>query len=248
VANGFPRNSPYNAYLPYDIKQKAVFGELNYTLGKLTATAGGRYYDFSETRQFKSGGLFANGDNRTDKTSSNGFTPRFLLSYEASDNVTFNAQASKGFRLGGVNDPLNLPLCTPQDATIFGGYQSYNDESLWNYEGGVKSRFGRVTFNGAAFYTDIKQPADDAGRRLVLVARGVQRGQGPHQGRRGRVPGPPGHRPRHRPVGQPGGSRVRQQREGWRGRYPGRHPRRQPPAVGAEVPDLGRHHLHQGSA
>jgi len=165
VANGFPRNSPYNAYLPYDIKQKAVFGELNYTLGKLTATAGGRYYDFSETRQFKSGGLFANGDNRTDKTSSNGFTPRFLLSYEATDQVTFNAQASKGFRLGGVNDPLNLPLCSAQDAAIFGGYQSYKDESLWNYEGGVKSRFGRVTFNGAAFYTDISnlQTTLDAG-------------------------------------------------------------------------------------
>jgi len=165
VANGFPRNSPYNAYLPYDIKQKAVFGEVNYTLGKLTATAGGRYYDFSETRQFKSGGLFANGDNRTDKTSSDGFTPRFLLSYEASDNVTFNAQASKGFRLGGVNDPLNLPLCSAQDKIIFGGYQSYKDETLWNYEGGVKSRFGGITFNGAAFYTDISnlQTTLDAG-------------------------------------------------------------------------------------
>jgi iron complex outermembrane receptor protein len=165
VANGFPANSPYNAYLPYDIKQKAVFGEVNYTAGKLTATAGGRYYDFSETRQFKSGGLFANGDNRTDKTSSNGFTPRFLLSYEANDQVTFNAQASKGFRLGGVNDPLNLPLCSASDKTIFGGYQSYNDETLWNYEGGMKSRFGRVTLNAAAFYTDIKnlQTTLDAG-------------------------------------------------------------------------------------
>ena len=165
VANGFPANSPYNAYLPYNIKQKAVFGEVNYTLGKLTATAGGRYYDFSETRQFKSGGLFANGDNRTDKTSSDGFTPRFLLSYAATDNVTFNAQASKGFRLGGVNDPLNLPLCSAQDKVIFGGYQSYKDETLWNYEGGVKSRFGRITFNGAAFYTDISnlQTTLDAG-------------------------------------------------------------------------------------
>lgn len=165
VANGFPANSPYNAYLPYNIKQKALFGELNYTLGKLTATAGGRYYDFSETRQFKSGGLFANGDNRTDKTSSDGFTPRFLLSYAATDNVTFNAQASKGFRLGGVNDPLNLPLCSASDKVIFGGYQTYKDETLWNYEGGVKSRFGRVTFNGAAFYTDISnlQTTLDAG-------------------------------------------------------------------------------------
>ncbi len=165
VANGFPLNSPYDAYLPYNIKQKAVFGEVNYTLGKLTATAGGRYYDFSETRQFKSGGLFANGDNRTDKTSSNGFTPRFLLSYEASDTVTFNAQASKGFRLGGVNDPLNIPLCSASDKAIFGGYQSYKDETLWNYEGGMKSRFGRVTLNAAAFYTDISnlQTTLDAG-------------------------------------------------------------------------------------
>lgn len=165
VANGFPANSPYNASIPYDIKQKAVFGEASYQVDKLTATIGGRYYDFSETRRFTSGGLFANGDDQVDKTSSDGFTPRVLLSYEASDRVTFNAQAAKGFRLGGVNDPLNLPLCTPQDAAIFGGFQSYDDETLWNYEAGVKSRFGGVTLNGAVFYTDIKdlQTTLDAG-------------------------------------------------------------------------------------
>ena len=165
VANGFPANSPYNASLPYNIKQKALFGEASYKLDRLTATVGGRYYDFKEHRRFTSGGLFANGDDQTDKTSSDGFTPRFLLSYEASPGLTFNAQASKGFRLGGVNDPLNLPLCSPQDKTIFGGFQSYDDETLWNYEGGVKSRFGGISFNGAVFYTDIKnlQTTLDAG-------------------------------------------------------------------------------------
>jgi iron complex outermembrane receptor protein len=165
VANGFALNSPYNAYLPYDIKQKALFGEASYKLDKLTVTAGGRFYDFEETRQFKSGGLFANGDNQTDKTSSSGFTPRVLVSYEANETLTFNAQAAQGFRLGGVNDPLNLPLCTPQDATIFGGFQSYDDETLWNYEAGVKSRVGGISFNGAVFYTDIKdlQTTLDAG-------------------------------------------------------------------------------------
>lgn len=165
VANGFPLNSPYNASLPYNIKQKALFGEASYKLDKLTVTAGGRFYDFKETRQFKSGGLFANGDNQIDKTSSNGFTPRVLVSYEANDQVTFNAQAAQGFRLGGVNDPLNLPLCSPQDKAIFGGFQSYDDETLWNYEAGVKSRFGGVTFNSAVFYTDIKnlQTTLDAG-------------------------------------------------------------------------------------
>jgi outer membrane receptor protein involved in Fe transport len=165
VANGFPANSPYNSDLPYNIRQKAVFGEATYDFGRLELTAGGRYYDFNEKRQFKSGGLFANGDNRTDRTKSDGFTPRVLLSYEASERVRINAQASKGFRLGGVNDPLNLPLCTPSDRTIFGGYQSYDDETLWNYELGVKAQGRGVSFNAAGFYTDISnlQVTLDAG-------------------------------------------------------------------------------------
>jgi iron complex outermembrane receptor protein len=165
VANGFPANSPYNSDLPYDIRQKAVFGEATYDFGRFELTAGGRYYDFKEERSFKSGGLFANGDNRTDETKSDGFTPRVLLSFEASDDVRVNLQAAKGFRLGGVNDPLNLPLCTPQDRTIFGGFQAYDDETLWNYEAGVKGDLGGLSFNAAAFYTDIKnlQVTLDAG-------------------------------------------------------------------------------------
>ena len=166
AANGFPLNSPYNADLPYDITQKAVFGEATYAVSdQLKVTAGGRYYDFKEARSFKSGGLFSNGDNRRDQTKSNGFTPRLLASYEASDNVTLNAQASKGFRLGGVNDPLNVPLCSVADRAIFGGFQDYDDETLWNYEGGVKARAKGVTFNAAAFYTDVKnlQVTLDAG-------------------------------------------------------------------------------------
>ncbi|RJT24459.1 TonB-dependent receptor [Chakrabartia godavariana] len=166
VANGFPANSPYNADLPYTLKQYAVFGEFTYDVTeKLAATAGGRWYNYKEQRSFKSGGLFANGDNQTDRTKSDGFNPRFLLSYKASDDVTINAQASKGFRLGGVNDPLNLPLCTAADRAIFSGYQRFGDESLWNYEGGVKAQTGIVTFNAAAFYTKMRnlQVTLDAG-------------------------------------------------------------------------------------
>lgn len=165
VANGFGPDSPYNAVLPYDIEQTAVFGEATYDFGKLALTAGGRFYDFTETRSFTSGGLFANGDRRTDETGSDGFTPRVLVSYEATEALTFNAQAAQGFRLGGVNDPLNLPLCSPQDEAIFGGFQTYDDETLWNYEAGVKARSGRMSFNAAAFYTDIEnlQTTLDAG-------------------------------------------------------------------------------------
>ncbi len=166
VANGFPANSPYNADLPYDIKQKALFGEASYDISEaLTATAGLRYYDFKEVRGFRSGGLFANGDNHTDTTKSDGFSPRLLLSYEAADDVIINLQASKGFRLGGVNDPLNEGLCSAQDRIDYGGFDRYDDESLWNYEAGVKSKFGAITVNAAAFYTDISnlQVTADAG-------------------------------------------------------------------------------------
>ena len=166
VANGFPLQSPYNADIPYNLKQTALFGELNYEVSKqLTATAGGRFYDYKEERTFKSGGLFSDGNNNFDKTKSNGFNPRVLFAYKSSDKVTWNAQASKGFRLGGVNDPLNVPLCTAQDRAIFGGYQRFTDESLWNYEVGVKAQQSGVTFNAAAFYTQMKdlQVTLDAG-------------------------------------------------------------------------------------
>lgn len=167
VANGFPANSPFNSDLPFDIKQFAIFGEASYELtDRLTFTAGGRYYDFEESRTITTGGLFANGDRGVvDTTKSDGFTPRFLVSYNASDDVTINAQAAQGFRLGGVNDPLNTPLCNAQDLALFGGFQDYGDEKLWNYELGVKTQGSGFTFNAAAFYNDISnlQVTLDAG-------------------------------------------------------------------------------------
>jgi len=168
VANGYGPDSPYNADLPYDIQQIAIFGEASFEMtDALTVTVGGRWYDFDEERSITQGGLFSSGfDGVVDKTASDGFTPRVLASFELNDNVTLNAQASQGFRLGGVNDPLNATLCTPEDETIFGGFQSYGDETMWNYEAGVKSVWGNgVTFNAAAFYSDIKdlQVTLDAG-------------------------------------------------------------------------------------
>jgi outer membrane receptor protein involved in Fe transport len=159
VANGFPNlDSPFNSDLPYNIEQTAFFGEVIYDFSDtFHLTAGGRFYDFDETRTITSGGLFANGDSgRIDTTSSDGFTPRILASWNVSDEITVNAQASQGFRLGGVNDPLNGGLCTPEDLSVFGSFQDYGDETMWNYEAGVKSTWGNgVTFNAAAFYSDI---------------------------------------------------------------------------------------------
>ncbi|HVF36487.1 MAG TPA: TonB-dependent receptor [Sphingomicrobium sp.] len=170
LANGFPANSPYNADLPYDIKQAAIFGEASYDFGQFKLTAGGRYYDFKEERDFVSGGIFSNSDTRIgDRTKSSGFSPRAIATWEPNRNLSVNAQVAKGFRLGGVNDPLNIPLCaggaTGVDAQTYGGFPTYDDETLWNYEVGVKYQTRGVTFNAAAFYTDIQdlQVTADAG-------------------------------------------------------------------------------------
>ncbi|MEO0675678.1 MAG: TonB-dependent receptor, partial [Pseudomonadota bacterium] len=167
VANGFGVDSPFNSDLPYDLQQFAFFGEFTYDItDRFHFTAGGRYYDFEEVRTITTGGLFAAGDSGTlDTTESSGFTPRFLLAYDLSDAITVNAQASQGFRLGGVNDPLNVALCTAEDEAIFGDFQDYDDETLWNFEAGVKAKTGGLTFNAAAFYSDISnlQVTLDAG-------------------------------------------------------------------------------------
>ena len=167
--NGFPNlDSPFNSDLPYDIKQTAIFGEATYDVNEQTqVTFGGRYYDLDESRTITSGGLFANGDSGTlNETTSSGFAPRVLVRYDHNENVTFNAQISQGVRLGGVNDPLNANMCTPEDKLIFGGYQDYDDETLWNYEIGIKSRLSNgATLNAAAFQADIDdlQATLDAG-------------------------------------------------------------------------------------
>jgi iron complex outermembrane receptor protein len=157
-ANGFPLDAPYNSVLPYDLEQTAIFGELNYDISdQLQLTVGGRWYDYEEVRSITQGGWFSSGfQGVIDTTSADGFIPRVMASFEYSDNVTFNAQASQGFRLGGVNDPLNESLCSGDDVAIFGGFQNYKDETLWNYEAGVKMRTDNgVTFNAAVFHTKI---------------------------------------------------------------------------------------------
>jgi outer membrane receptor protein involved in Fe transport len=168
AANGFPVDSPYNSVLPYDLEQTAFFGEITHDFSDvLQLTVGGRWYDYDEVRTITQGGWFSSGfPGIVDQTASDGFIPRFMLSYDHSDNVTFNAQASQGFRLGGVNDPLNESLCTGDDVAIFGGFQNYGDETLWNYEAGLKMRTDSgVTFNAAVFHTKIEdlQVTLDAG-------------------------------------------------------------------------------------
>jgi iron complex outermembrane receptor protein len=154
-----PEDGLFWSALEYDFKQFAVFGEATWAVtDKLDLTGGLRYYDFDEERVQTFDGIFADPGTTVGGADANGVAPRFIADYAITDDVNINGQVSKGFRLGGLNDPLNLPLCTPADAETFGGFDSFGDEKLWNYEAGVKSVLmgGRATFNTAIFYQDIK--------------------------------------------------------------------------------------------
>jgi iron complex outermembrane recepter protein len=159
------RDELYFSDLAYDLRQVAVFGEA--TVGvtdRLDLIGGLRYYNFSEDRDQVFDGLFVHDDLGTavvsvpGSTSSDGFAPRIIASFRASDHVRLNAQAARGIRLGGINDPINEPLCTPQDLVTFSGRDSWRDEKAWNYEVGAKSRLlgGRASVNVSAFYMDIR--------------------------------------------------------------------------------------------
>ena len=179
-----PQDHLFWSDLDYTLKQTALFGEATVGLGEqLSLTGGLRYYNFDEKRDQIFDGIFGNDNTGTSlvsqpgSTDANGVAPRFIASYKASDALTLNVQASRGFRLGGINDPLNVPLCTPADLATFSGHNTWTDEKAWNFEVGAKSRLfgGRGALNVSAFYMDIRDlqltvTAGSCSSRLILNA------------------------------------------------------------------------------
>jgi iron complex outermembrane receptor protein len=155
--NGAGPDVLFYSDLHYKYHQFALFGEATWAASdRFTLVGGLRYYHFNEDRTQRFDGIFADPGGGPASTTADGVAPRFIATYKASDTTTLNAQVSKGFRLGGINDPLNKPLCTPQDLITFSGHDAWKDETVWNYEAGSKTTFsgGKGSFNVSAFYMD----------------------------------------------------------------------------------------------
>jgi iron complex outermembrane recepter protein len=160
-----PTDSLYWSELAYNLNQFALFGEATLHFAEQFDVTGGlRYYHFSEDKEQIFDGIFGNDNNGTSlvsqpgSTDANGIAPRLIATYKFGGNSNLNAQVSRGFRLGGINDPLNVPLCTSQDLATFGGREAWKDETVWNYEVGYKARVmnGNGAFNVAGFFMDIR--------------------------------------------------------------------------------------------
>lgn len=122
---------------PVDSNSFAVFGDVTYTVApKLDLSAGARY--FYDERQASTIVPVTPTARDTFRT----FAPRFSAKYAFSADTSTYVTASKGFRSGGFN----------------ASGTSYGPESLWNYEGGIKSSLfgGRLFVDVAAFYIDYR--------------------------------------------------------------------------------------------
>jgi iron complex outermembrane receptor protein len=86
-------------------------------------------------------------------------TPKFGIDYQANPNLMFYASATKGYRVGGTQLPPRS-LCGPDLAVL--GFQNvsptYNSDSVWTYEGGVKGKTpgGVFRFEADGYHTDWK--------------------------------------------------------------------------------------------
>jgi iron complex outermembrane receptor protein len=155
-------DTPFYSDISYRLQQYAAFGEATWHVTDQWGLTGGlRYYHYKENRVLHFNGVFAAATPPAGvpgEVDANGVSPRGILSFKVNEDTQFNAQVSKGFRLGGINDPINLPLCSTQDRAEFGGQGNWKDETSKNYEIGGKFRFleRTLTLNVSAFYTDIQ--------------------------------------------------------------------------------------------
>ena len=149
--------------------QKAVFGEATYALtSQFDVTLGLRWFDIKSTRVSVADGLFNGGQTLTDVPSSeNGLTPKAQFSYRPAEDTLIYASVSKGFRPGFGYVVPPSPLCDADLASlgipnVSGQVES---DSLWSYEGGVKTRVmdGRLTLAGSVYYnswTNLQQSVE----------------------------------------------------------------------------------------
>jgi iron complex outermembrane recepter protein len=150
--------------LTYKTRQYAFFADGTYKFNPwFSFTAGLRYYNWKDEKVQIFDGIFAQDNTGTSlvvnegTTKADGVAPRFIATFAVTPSTNIYAQVSKGFRLGGLNDPLNIPLCSENDLVVFGNRPSFADETAWNYEIDIKNQIlgGRGYINAAGFYIDI---------------------------------------------------------------------------------------------
>ena len=133
--------------------EQAFFGEVSYDLNdRWTVLVGGRVFDWEIDNQevFLIGGsdfgFVTNGI-----ASDDDFFYKLLIEFKVNDNVLAYGSRSEGFRFGGFNTFVGLPLFGISEE-----FFQFGPDTLVSYEAGIKSRLAdnRVTLNASVYFLD----------------------------------------------------------------------------------------------
>ncbi len=159
---GYPPNIIYLNTDRLREEQYAAYGDLTYSpIPRLKLTAGLRYsYAPGSLTQYQSG-YFALGaaPEIFEKTSFDTVTPKFSLTYDATKDVTTYLSVGQGNRLGGGNYYIPTSVCAEDLQNLGlpnGAPTTYNSDSLWSYEGGLKGRFlnNTLSIDAGGYYVE----------------------------------------------------------------------------------------------
>jgi iron complex outermembrane receptor protein len=164
---GTPLNDQsFYGTIDYTERQVALFGEATYAVTPtLDVTLGARYFDFKEDFDLAFTGVLGAlapgqplADSGTQK--SKGANPRAVISFKPVDGLMIYAEAARGFRYGGVNEPAPPQFCSG-DLNAIGLSASpptFGPDHLWSYTLGEKSTFAdnRFTVDVDGFFIDWK--------------------------------------------------------------------------------------------
>ncbi|EZP71123.1 TonB-dependent receptor precursor [Sphingomonas paucimobilis] len=152
-------------------KQLAAFGQIDFAVTpKLKLTVGLRYAKakLDASASFV-GPVIGPPVNDQGGQKEKPLTPKFGLSYQASEDTLVYANAAKGYRIGGYNFAVGLPCGvsstgTPVPGTELGALgltnrpAFFDSDSVWSYEAGAKSKFlnRKLSVEASAFWIDWK--------------------------------------------------------------------------------------------
>ena len=140
-------------------KQKAAFADATWNVtDKLALSAGVRYsevefeFDAGRASNTQADWTYSGG-----KTKEQPVTPRFNVTYRATDDLMMYANAGKGFRGGGANSAALLDRCAQNIADLgLGDVRSYKSDFVWSYDVGAKGKMfdGRVAYDVGVYTVD----------------------------------------------------------------------------------------------
>ena len=163
---GFTPESVFSGTQSNTTRQFAVFGELTYSpIEQLDLTIGARRFWWRQSFNLFFAGIFGfdydvgaplqTGGKSTER----GTNPRINATVHINEDVIAFAEAAKGFRYGGINQPLPTGPAGCGDALaddgLTGAPLTFGRDYLWTYSIGEKARLfdRRVNFNTTAFFT-----------------------------------------------------------------------------------------------